>query len=117
MVSYHQRSESQFVLEFLDEFSLSIHKTTVVVLDNAKVHTARKIKERLSYWQKRGLYIFYLPPYSPQLNIIERLWKELKYRWIKPADYHSADTLFYTVTLALNAVGKELFINFSPFKL
>ena len=108
---------SDFIIETLDELSLTITILTVVVLDNARPHTARKVKQLFEVWQKRGLYIFYLPPYSPQLNIIERLWKELKYRWIKPADYQSADTLFYTVTLALNAVGKELFINFSPFKL
>jgi transposase len=56
-----------------------------------------------------------LPPYSPHLNIAERLWKELKDRWLKPADYYSAENLFYTVNLALTAVGKELFINFSEF--
>lgn len=108
---------ADFVLAFFEEFSLSITKPTVVVLDNAPVHHARKFKERLRYWQQRGLYIFYLPPYSPHLNIIERLWKELKQRWLKPQDYLSMDHLFYAVTLALAAVGKELVINFSPFKL
>jgi transposase len=103
-----------FVLTFLDELSLKITKPTVIVLDNARIHTARKIKERLKYWQQRGLYIFYLPPYSPHLNIIERLWRELKQRWLKPENYSSADNLFYSVSLALASVGKELFINFSP---
>ena len=106
---------ADFVVAFLDEFSLSITIPTVVVLDNAPVHTARKVKERFKYWQNRGLYIFYLPPYSPHLNIIERLWKELKARWLRPEDYQSADNLFYAVKLALAAVGKELFFNFSTF--
>jgi hypothetical protein len=48
------------------------------------------------------------------LNIIERLWRELKQRWLKPENYSSADNLFYSVSLALASVGKELFINFSP---
>ena len=74
-------------------------------MDNARIHTAHKIKERIKFWQKRGLYIFYLPPYSPHLNIIERLWKELKARWIKPEDYLSADDLFYAVNNCLNQVG------------
>lgn len=74
---------ADFIIEQLDELSLKITKPTVVVLDNARVHTAAKVKERLQYWQKRGLYLFYLPPYSPHLNIAERLWKELKSRWIK----------------------------------
>ena len=108
---------SAFVLEQLDAFSLKLIKPTVVVLDNARIHTAKKIKERLPYWQQRGLYLFYLPPYSPHLNIIERLWKELKGRWLRPCDYGSAERLFYATELVLAAVGKELRINFSSFKL
>jgi transposase len=107
--------DSEFVWQKLDELSLKITKQTVVVLDNARIHTAHKIKERLEVWQKRGLYIFYLPPYSPHLNIIERLWKELKARWISPTDYVSTENLFFAVWAALNAVGDELSINFSKF--
>ena len=106
---------ANFVLELLDEFSFTIRKCTVVVLDNARIHTAYKIKERIKIWQKRGLFIFYLPPYSPHLNIIERFWKELKQAWIKPDDYKSADSLFYAINRIFANVGKELFLNFNPF--
>lgn len=108
---------ADFIKTQLDEFSFAIKKTTVVVLDNARIHTARKIKERLKYWQQRGLFIFFLPPYSPQLNICERLWKELKARWIKPENYQSSDSLFYAVQLALSSVGQDLIINFSDYRL
>jgi transposase len=106
---------SEFVWQKLDEFSLQIQKPTVVVLDNARIHTAHKIKERLAVWQKRGLFIFYLPPYSPHLNIIERLWKELKARWLKPADYLTTQDLFFAVWANLITLGAELTINFSKF--
>lgn len=109
--------DSQFILEILDELSLVIHKPTVVVLDNASPHTARKVKQLLKIWQNRGLYIFYLPPYSPHLNIIERLWKEFKEGWLKPADYQSADSLFYAVDRICAAIGKELFMNFSDYRI
>lgn len=117
---YESSSEtitSSFVLEQLDRFSLGLTKPTVVVFDNARIHTANKIKERIGVWQRRGLYLFYLPPYSPHLNIIERLWKELKARWLRPRDYVSAEALFYATKLALAAVGRALRINFSAFKL
>jgi len=70
-----------------------------------------------SVWNtgKTEAYTFYLPKYSPQLNIIERLWRELKGRWLKPSDYLTSDTLFLATTLALNAVGSDLNINFGPF--
>ncbi len=108
---------ADFVMEQLELFSLRLHKPTVVVLDNARVHTAAKVKACLQGWHQRGLYVFYLPPYSPHLNIVERLWKELKARWLRPKDYLTADTLFYAVTLALAAVGSQLFIQFANFKL
>ncbi len=103
---------SDFIIDTLDALSLSITKQTVVVLDNATVHTARKVKELFQYWQARGLYIFYLPPYSPHLNIIERLWKEMKQSWIKPNDYTTADSLFYAVNRVCASIGKNLFLNF-----
>lgn len=107
---------AEFVLERLEALSFEIKKLTVVVLDNARIHTAHKIKERLHYWRQRGLYIFYLPPYSPHLNCIERLWKELKARWIKPEDYRTPDQLFYAAQTILQQVGNAYKINFSPFK-
>lgn len=112
-----QSITADFIIEQLDQLSLCLQKPTVVVLDNARVHTAAKVKACLQGWHSRELYLFYLPPYSPHLNITERLWKELKARWLRPKDYSSADTLFYAVTLALNAVGTQLFINFSNYKL
>jgi len=104
---------SDFIIEVLDELSLSISKFTVVVLDNARVHTSRKVKSLFKIWNNRGLFIFYLPPYSPHLNIIERLWKELKEGWIKPSDYVSPDNLFYALNRICENIGKELFLNFS----
>lgn len=119
-ISFATNQESitaDFIIKELDKFSLSISKPTVVVMDNAKVHTAVKVKQAMKDWQKRGLFLFYLPPYSPHLNIAERLWKELKARWLRPEDYLSSDKLFYAVNLALAAVGKSLFISFSDYQL
>lgn len=106
---------SAFLIAFFDKFVLKINKLTVIVLDNAKIHKSKAFKERCDYWQKMGLFIVYLPPYSPHLNIIEKLWHELKQRWLKPEDYKSFETLTYAVRLALMAVGTELNIKFSPF--
>ncbi len=107
---------SDFVIEQLDYFSLRLKKHTVIVLDNAKIHQSQKMKAMQDIWAKRKLFIFFLPPYSPHLNIIERLWKELKSRWICPDDYENEQRLFYSLKLILNAVGKDLFINFKPFR-
>jgi len=108
---------SRFIFERLEDLSFKLPKLTVVVLDNARIHTSRIIKERIKVWQSRGLFIFYLPRYSPHLNIVETLWRKLKYEWLSPSDYQSKEHLFYQVRLALTAVGNSLFIRFSKFKL
>lgn len=110
-----QRLTSEFIIKQLEGLSFSIKKMTVVVLDNARVHTSQKVQERRPFWQQRGLFIFYLPPYSPHLNIAERLWRKLKYEWLQPSDYETTDGLFYQVRQALAAVGKGLKIRFSEF--
>ena len=105
-----------FVAEQLDQFSLCLPKPTVVVLDNAPIHHGKAVRRRRDAWQERGLFVFYLPSYSPHLNIAEVLWRKLKYEWLRPEDYADKETLHYQVWLALKAVGKSLTINFSPFR-
>jgi putative transposase len=49
----------------------------VLIWDNARSHLDQKV-QRLA-WQL-GIYLVALPPYSPNLNPIERIWKSLRYR-------------------------------------
>jgi transposase len=112
-----QRVTSEFVVEQLEQVSMRLEKLTVVVLDHASAHQAGRIQERRAVWEKRGLYLFYLPHYSPHLNIVEILWRKLKYEWLSARDYETKEGLFYTVRQALAAVGESLKINFSKFGL
>lgn len=105
-----------FVAEQLDQFSLCLPKPTVIVLDNAPIHHGKAIRQRRAAWQERGLFVFYLPTYSPHLNIAEVLWRKLKYEWLRAEDYADVSTLHYQVWLALKAVGRSLTIRFSPFR-
>src|SRR5256886_17308075 len=56
----------------LSRFSLVCYprKKTVVVIDNASVHTSEEFEECLPRWKKQGLIIKYLSTYSPELNLI-----------------------------------------------
>ncbi len=97
--------------------SFNIHKDIFIVLYNANVHTSKLFKERLEYWQKRRLYIFYLPPYSPHLNIAETLWRILKTDWLRPQDYFENDRIAYLTNRCLANMGNNLTINFSKFNI
>lgn len=81
-------------------------------MDNARIHTSKLIKERKPFWEKQGLFIFSLPPYSPHLNIAETLWRKIKVEWLRPEDYLGRDDLFYAANRCMAAIGHQLAINF-----
>lgn len=110
-----QTITAAWISERLDALSLSLSRLTVVVLDNASVHK-KAVKERWAVWQERGLFVFFLPAYSPHLNIAEILWRRLKYEWLRPEDYADKGTLHLAVWQALAAVGRSLRINFQAFR-
>jgi transposase len=82
------------------------------VLDNARVHRSRLVQSKLAEWEKKNLYVFFLPTYSPHLNLIEVLWRKMKYEWLKPEDYASFEKLIEAVKKILNQIGNEYKIKF-----
>jgi len=103
---------TDFIIRCLDDFCGSLTKITVVVLDNAPWHTAPALQDKRAQWESKGLYIFYLPTYSPQLNFIEILWRMIKYQWLKPEDYSSKEQLINAIFNILKKFGSEFQINF-----
>ena len=77
---------------------------TVLVLDNASIHRAHPVRACLTMWRERGLTLFYLPPYSPELNRIELLWHHFKHCWLAAADYATEQTLFRRI----NDIASEI---------
>jgi transposase len=73
---------SDVVIACIDAFCKTLTKRTVLVIDNASLHTSDAVEEKRTEWKEDGLELFFLPPYSPQLSIIEILWRCMKYEWI-----------------------------------
>ena len=63
-----------YILEFLQKLEVNTPNKDKIYLvcDNAGYHKAKIVKE---YLQTSKIELIYLPPYSPKLNPIERLWK------------------------------------------
>lgn len=85
----------------------------VVVLDNAPWHTSQEIQGRLDGWAAQGIVLHYLPPYSPELNLIEILWRKIKYDWLHLSCYGSYASLKMSVLAVLDGIGSEYQITFS----
>jgi len=110
---YTGTTKSDRVIQFLDQFSQTLKITTVVVLDQASIHTSDQMIEKLEEWRRNKLEIFWLPTYSPQFNLIEILWKFMKYEWIEVEAYKDWKNLVEYVKKVLGNVGHEYVINFA----
>jgi len=74
----------------------------VIVLDNSSVHRSAAGKTALTDLERIGVGFSYLPPYSPDLNRIEEVWRHVKYEDLPVRSYQTLDALRTAVADALN---------------
>jgi hypothetical protein len=93
-------------ISFMDRFVVQAVKKTVVVLDNCPIHKSKKFMEKIEEWKEQDVWIYFLPPYSPELNLIEILWRRIKYQWLPFDAYLCFQNLKERLSLVLNNFGK-----------
>ncbi len=102
---------------FLDWHGRSIHLTSdeligllavrhrtdrplIVVLDNASFHRSLDVQDAIPALWKRGIYLYYLPPYSPELNAVERVFRTIKHHELPGRTYPTLARLTTAVEAA-----------------
>ncbi|MGL4463906.1 MAG: IS630 family transposase [Planctomycetia bacterium] len=70
---------TEVVFELFDKLRREIGGPITLVLDNAKYQCCEAVFQAA---KARGIELLYLPTYSPNLNLIERLWKFVKGRFL-----------------------------------
>ena len=98
---------------FFNDFCQQLTQPTVVVLDNASTHRSAAFTAQLPVWEAQGLRLFYLPPYSPELNRIEILWRCCKHQWLHLSAYKGLTFLRQELRKTLNRIGMECKIEFA----
>ena len=69
-------TDREIFLAYLDEVLCpKLRSGDVVVMDNLSSHKVKGVRERI---EAAGAQLLYLPPYSPDLNPIEKAWAKLK---------------------------------------
>lgn len=104
--------DSDILVSVFDEFAKNLEKETWVILDNASFHTSGIVQDKIKEWGDKNLFLYYLPPYSPQLNMIERVWQFMKYQWMPTHAYESFSSLSKSVDAMLSGYGSEYLITF-----
>jgi transposase InsO family protein len=80
----------------------------VVVLDNASIHISHKIKEARSALRHKGIQLYHLPPYSPQLNLIEPFLGVVKYTEMPERSYPTMPSLLTAIDQAFTRCEQRL---------
>ncbi|MBD2449293.1 IS630 family transposase [Nostoc sp. FACHB-152] len=107
-----QSINSDVIITCIDTFFPQVDKPTVIVVDQSSIHTSNTILDKIEEWKESGITIFELPTYSPQLNLIEILWRFIKYEWLEIDAYKDWKTFVASVEKILREFGKEYVINF-----
>lgn len=82
------------------------NKKIVLILDNATIHHAKLLKPFLKE-NEDNLTLVFLPPYSPQLNLIEGLWGWLKKEVINNVFFDSALKIHKSVKGFIKSINKN----------
>lgn len=103
---------AEFLIRALDDFCRYVHEPTVLVLDNAPTHRSEKFLAAVEKWMEQDLYVFFLPKYSPHLNLAETFWRKAKYEWLRPRDYGSFTKFKSKIKYIFKNIGLEYTIQF-----
>ncbi|WP_189472883.1 IS630 family transposase, partial [Litchfieldella qijiaojingensis] len=114
---YHTTTEAvttETVIAAFDHFIEQKAPETfaVIVLDNASMHRSKAFRQKLLEWMSHRVHLVYLSAYSPELNLIEILWRQIKYRWLPLTAYRDFATLCSEVIKVLSNYGSEYRITF-----
>jgi len=105
--------DTHVVTHCFDLFSQRRKRPALVLIDNAPIHTSEEFEEELERWQQADLYVKYLPAYSPELNLIEILWRKIKYEWLPLDAYQSFKTMTEALFEVIRGIGSKYRITFA----
>ena len=76
ILTFRDHSKKEDICVVLDEFSrANPGKRIVIILDNFSSHRSRMVQE---YASLKKINLVFLPPYSPDLNPIEQIWRAIR---------------------------------------
>jgi transposase len=104
--------DTAVIIECFEQLSAHIDKRSYVLLDNAPMHRSKAFIQQIPQWVRKGLIVKYLPSYAPELNLIEILWRFIKYYWLPFSAYASFSCLCKAVEDILTRFGTDYTITF-----
>lgn len=78
------------------------------MFDDKRLHTGHVIHAASTGLARRGIYLYYLPPYSPELNEIEPVFRQVQYQEMPRRSYTTRLGLREAVEEAFTGYGRRL---------
>ena len=105
--------DTQTVIPCFNLFHQRLERPAVVVVDNAPIHTSEDFAEQKLLWQAQELAVQFIPPYCPELNLIEILWRKIKYEWLPLNAYQNFRVMTRALFEVLRGIGPKYRITFA----
>ena len=97
-------TDTDIFLAYLDHFLCpALTPGDVVVMDNLSAHKVDGVRQRI---ETAGAELLYLPPYSPDLNPIEKAWSKLK-QILRSAKARTAEALDQAIRNAMPQITSD----------
>ncbi len=85
----------------------------IIILDQSSTHTSHEMLAKLSVWEPQGIILKFRPAHCSELNLIEILWRFIKYSWLPVSADISFDNLVKELEKILTKIGDEFRVNFA----
>ena len=103
-MTIEEPTDADIFLAYLDHcLCPQLRPGDVVVMDNLSAHKVKGVRERM---EAAGAELLYLPPYSPDLNPIEKAWAKLK-PLLRSAKARTHEALDQAIAEALKLISPE----------
>ncbi len=89
------------VVELLEKLSRSFVAPIHIILDNASYQKCKYVQENAA---RLGIMLHYLPSYSPNLNLIERVWKLVKSKVLNSAYFDTFDKFCKNISFCVDGL-------------
>lgn len=97
------RVGSEQVCEFVRRLRYRARRPVYLILDGHPMHKARRVMDCVAEYAGK-LRLFFLPPYSPELNPDELVWQDLKTNALGKSPVASANKLHERVTVPMETL-------------
>jgi transposase len=103
-MTIEEATDTEIFLAYLDHVLCpQLRPGDVVVMDNLSSHKVNGVRQRI---EAAGAELLYLPPYSPDLNPIEKAWSKLKLL-LRSAKARTKDVLDQAITDLLPLITRD----------